>query len=141
MKTSFPKSTAPTWFLVDAGGKVLGRLATSVAKVLHGKHRAAYVPHMPSPDHVIVINAEKVVLTGRKREQKSYFRHTGYFGSLRETGVDKLLQEDPCEVMRLAVKGMLPKNATRERVLRQLHVYRGSDHKHAAQNPVPLVHG
>lgn len=138
MKTSFPKQATSTWYLVDASDKVLGRLAGSIATVMRGKHKASYVPHMQGSDHVVVINAEKVALTGNKKAQKSYFRHTGYFGHLRETTAEKLLQSDPCEVMRLAVKGMLPKNATRERVLKQLHIYAGAEHKHAAQNPVSL---
>jgi large subunit ribosomal protein L13 len=138
MKTSFPKPATPNWFVVDAADKVLGRLSADIAMVLRGRHKASFVPMWRCGDHVVVINADKIKLTGRKIEQKSYFRHTGWFGSLRETSVKHMLEDNPTKVITLAVKGMLPKNATREHTLKQLHVYAGAEHKHEAQNPSPF---
>jgi len=138
MKTSFPKPATPSWFVVDASDKVLGRLSADIAMVLRGRNKASFVPMWRCGDHVIVINCEKIKLTGSKMEQKSYFRHTGFFGSLRETSVKHMLKDDPTKVLRLAVKGMLPKNATREHTLKQLHIYAGTEHKHIAQNPSPF---
>ncbi len=138
MKTSFPKPAKPNWFVVDASDKVLGRLSAEIAIVLRGRHKSSFVPMWRCGDHVVVINADKIKLTGRKIEQKSYFRHTGWFGSLRETSVKHMLEDNPTKVITLAVKGMLPKNATREHTLKQLHVYAGAEHKHEAQNPSPF---
>ncbi len=140
MKTSFPKPSAvKPWYVVDANGAVLGRLATKIATVIRGRNLPSYVPHLPCGAHVIVLNADKIKLTGAKLDQKRYYRHTGYFGSLRETSVRRMLDEKPTEVIRLAVKGMLPKNAMRERVLtKQLHIFAGAEHDFSAQKPVPF---
>lgn len=140
MKTSFPKPSALTpWYVIDATDRVLGRLATDIAIVIRGRNTPSYVPHLPCGAHVIVLNADKVKLTGAKLDQKRYYRHTGYFGSLRETSVRRMLDEKPTEVVRLAVKGMLPKNAMRERVLtKHLHVFAGAEHTFAAQKPAPF---
>ncbi len=139
MKTSFPKPSAkPQWYIVDATDKILGRLSTTIATVLRGRHRASYVPHWPSMDHVIVINAEKIKVTGNKLEQKTYYRHTGYLGHLRQTTLKRVMEKTPERAIEMAVKGMLPKNQTRDHTLKQLHVYAGAVHEHAAQQPIPL---
>jgi large subunit ribosomal protein L13 len=127
------------WFVVDAEDQVLGRLAARVASVLRGKHKALFTPHVDTGDFVIVVNAEKVRLTGRKREQKTYFRHTGYVGHLRSTTADKLLAGPHADrVVRHAVRGMLPKNALGRSMYRKLKVYAGPEHPHAAQKPEEL---
>lgn len=129
------------WFVVDADGKVLGRLATRVARVLIGKDKPEFTPHLDCGDHVVVINAAKVVLTGRKIEQKVYHRHSGYPGGLKETGVKKLLAERPDEVVREAILGMLPKNKLRAHRAKKLRVYvdaKGLD-RHTGQKPQPLT--
>ncbi len=139
MKTSFPKPSAqPLWYVVDATDQVLGRLSVKIANVIHGKDTPSFVPHLPCGAHVIVLNATKFKLTGNKREQKSYFRHTGYFGGLKETAVEDMLEKKPEKVLTLAVKGMLPKNAMRERLLKRLHVIAGAEHPYGAQKPIPF---
>mgnify|MGYP003345411238 CR=1 FL=1 len=138
MKTSFPKPSAPQWYVVDAADRVLGRLSTSIATVLRGRHRANFVPHIMCPDHVIVINADKIKVTGNKAKQKTYYRHTGWLGHLRTTTFDKLMEKDPSRVIVHAVKGMLPKNASRQHILKHLHIYSGSTHEHQAQQPAPF---
>lgn len=139
MKTSFPKpATQPTWYVVDAAGQLLGRLSSRIAIVMRGKHRPQFVAHWQSGDHVIVLNADKVAVTGNKLEQKIYYKHTGFFGNRQETTMQEQMDKDAAKVIRAAVKGMLPKNAARERVLKNLHVYNGAEHKHAANTPVPL---
>jgi len=134
-------SKGNNWFVVDADGAVLGRLATRVARTLIGKDKPEYTPHLDCGDHVVVINAAKVVLTGRKLEQKVYRRHSGYPGGLKETGVKKLLAERPEEVIREAILGMLPKNKLRARRAKKLRVYAGSEalNRHAGQKPQPLA--
>ncbi len=132
----------PRWLVVDADDQVLGRLATEVANRLRGKHRPHYTPHADVGDFVIVINAEKVKLTGRKREQKTYHRHTGYTGHLRSTTAAKLLEGPHADrVVRNAVRGMLPKNALGRKLLGKLKIYTGPDHPHAAQKPEELTLG
>ncbi|MDD4601066.1 50S ribosomal protein L13 [bioreactor metagenome] len=126
------------WYVVDAEGKTLGRLAAEVAKVLHGKHKPTYTPHVDTGDHVIVINAEKIVLTGKKLVQKTYFRHSGYPGGTTFTPAGKLLATRPERVIELAVKGMLPKNRLGRAMYRKLKVYRGAAHPHEAQMPEVL---
>jgi len=126
------------WWVVDADGAVLGRLATEVANVLRGKNKPMFAPHMDVGDHVIVINADKVVLTGRKLEQKELLRYSGYPGGLRRIRYDKLMREHPDRVIRKAVRGMLPKNRLGRRVFRKLKVYAGSTHPHEAQQPQVL---
>jgi large subunit ribosomal protein L13 len=125
------------WFVVDAKGQVLGRLASRIASVLRGKTRPTFTPEMGG-DYVIVVNAEKIRLTGRKAQQKMYYRHSGYPSGLRATPAGKLLQRHPEDVLRLAVRGMLPKNPLGRECLRKLRVYRGAAHRHAAQQPVVL---
>ncbi|GBD45874.1 50S ribosomal protein L13 [bacterium HR41] len=126
------------WYVVDAAGKTLGRLATQIADVLRGKHKPEYTPHVDVGDFVIVVNAERVAVTGRKREQKIYYRHSGYPGGLRHRTLAEQLERQPEEVIRLAVKGMLPRNRLARQQLRKLKVYRGPDHPHQAQRPEPL---
>ncbi len=136
MKTSFPAPSAPQWFILDATDMVLGRMATSVANILRGRTKPSYTPHLRCGDHVVIINAEKVKITGNKLEQKSYFRHAGYLGHLRETKMKDVMVKDPAMVITHAVKGMLPKNATRDHTMKQLHVFAGSEHPHDAQKPL-----
>lgn len=127
------------WFIVDAAGKVLGRLATEVARVLRGKHKPAFTPYVDGGDFVIVINAREVKLTGKKLGSKVYYRHSEYPGGLRTTTAEKMLAEKPEAVVRLAVKGMLPKNRLGRRIYTKLKVYAGTEHPHTAQKPQPLI--
>jgi large subunit ribosomal protein L13 len=140
MPTVMPKPDAieRKWFLVDAQNRVLGRLATQVATVLRGKHKPIFTPHLDVGDHVVVINAEKVHLTGRKLTGKTYRWHTGYLGGLREVTADKMLKTHPERVIEWAVQGMLPKNRLGRAMAKKLKVYRGAEHPHAAQKPEPL---
>lgn len=126
------------WFVVDAEGKVLGRLASEIVNVLKGKHKPTYSPHMDMGDHVVVVNAEKVRLTGRKAEQKVYYRHTGYPGAIRSTSIERMLADHPERVLQKAVRGMLPHNILGREMFRKLRVYAGPDHRHSAQQPQPL---
>jgi large subunit ribosomal protein L13 len=126
------------WLVVDASGKTLGRLATQVADALRGKRKPEYTPNIDVGDFVIVVNAEKVAVTGKKREEKLYRRHSGYPGGLRTRTLGELLERRPEEVIRRAVKGMLPRNRLARAQLRKLKVYAGPDHPHAAQKPLPL---
>ena len=123
------------WYVIDAEGKVLGRLATEIARRLRGKHKPVYTPYVDTGDFVIVVNAGKVKLTGKKLTDKIYYRHSGYPGGLTETPAGKMLQEKPGEVLRLAVRGMLPKNSLGRAMLKKLKIYSGSDHCHEAQCP------
>jgi large subunit ribosomal protein L13 len=138
MKTYSPKAKEidHKWHVVDAEGLVLGRLASKVAQVIRGKHKPTYTPHMDMGDFVVVVNAEKVKLTGSKNDQKEYFRHTGYMGHERFTPVSRMLEKYPERVIEKAVWGMLPKGSLGKQVLRKkLKVYAGSEHPHQAQNP------
>ncbi len=126
------------WYVVDAGGKVLGRIASEIARVLRGKHKPTYTPHVDTGDFVIVINAADVALTGRKRENKTYYRHTGYAGGIRQVKAGRLLETHPERVMEAAVRGMLPRGPLGRRMFRKLKVYGGPQHPHAAQKPEPL---
>ena len=126
------------WYLVNAEGKVLGRLATELAKILRGKNKPSFTPHLDTGDFVIVVNAEKVVLTGKKMKDKIYYHHTGYPGGLKEVSAEKLLAKKPTEMLRIAVKGMLPKNRLSQQVLRKLKIYAGPNHPHEAQKPVAV---
>jgi large subunit ribosomal protein L13 len=130
---------ARRWFLVDADGRVVGRLATQIANVLRGKHKPTFTPHVDSGDFVVVVNAAKVRLTGRKLEGKIYHRHTGYPGGVRSTTAGRVMQERPERVLRSAVVGMLPKNRLGRRLATKLKIYRGADHPHVAQQPQPLA--
>jgi len=135
-RSAKPREVEQSWFVVDAADQVLGRLATRVAMVLRGKHKPLFTPHVDTGDFVIVVNAEKVRLTGRKREQKIYYRHTGYTGHLKQVTADKLLSGPHADrVIRSAVRGMLPKNSLGRQLLRKLKVYSGPKHPHAAQTP------
>jgi large subunit ribosomal protein L13 len=126
------------WFVVDAAGQTLGRLASNIACILRGKHKAAYSPHLDVGDYVIVVNAEKIAVTGRKMDQKIYYRHTGYPGGIRSINLRDQLQRHPTYAVRDAVKGMLPKNILGRKMLRKLKVYAGSEHPHQAQEPKVL---
>ncbi len=126
------------WYVVDADGQVLGRLASRVATILRGKHKPVFAPHQDVGDHVVVINAEKVHLTGRKRRDKTYRWHTGYIGHLREVSAETMLKRHPERVVEWAVQGMLPKNRLGRAMARKLKVYRGPEHPHQAQRPEPL---
>ena len=141
MPTVMPKEDTidRKWYLVDAQGRVLGRLATQVATLLRGKHKPMFAPHLDVGDHVVVINAEKVHLTGRKLTDKTYRWHSGYIGGLREVTADKMLKTHPERVIEWAVQGMLPKGRLGRAMARKLKVYRGSEHPHAAQRPQPLT--
>ncbi len=129
------------WYIVDAQGKVLGRLATAVARVLRGKHKPIFSPHVDVGDFVIVVNAKQIALTGRKWEQKTYYRHSEYPGGIRETTAAKMREKKPTAIVQLAVKGMLPRNRLSRELLRKLKIYPGPEHPHEAQNPQPLVIG
>lgn len=126
------------WYVVDAEGKVLGRLASEVAKVLRGKNKPEYTPHVDTGDHVIVVNAEKVLLTGRKLDQKMYRHYSGYPGGMKEVKYRHLLEKRPEKAVELAVKGMLPKNSLGRQMYRKLVVYKGAEHKNQAQKPEKL---
>jgi large subunit ribosomal protein L13 len=137
MKTyvATPASRERNWLVVDATGQTLGRLATQIADTLRGKRKPEYTPHCDTGDFVIVVNAERISVTGRKREQKRYYRHSGYPGGLRSRTLAEMLERRPEEVIRHAVKGMLPRNRLGRAQLRKLKVYAGPDHPHAAQTP------
>lgn len=126
------------WHLIDASDKVLGRLATEIATILRGKKKPIFTPHMDAGDYVVVVNAERVVLTGNKLEKKKYYRHSGYVGGLKETTAKEMLEKKPENLIKLAVKGMLPKTSLGRRQLTKLKVYTGPDHPHQAQKPVKL---
>jgi large subunit ribosomal protein L13 len=140
MATVMPKEGAidRKWFVVDAEGKVLGRLATRVAHVLRGKHKPTFAPHLDVGDHVVVINAGKVHLTGRKLTSKMYRWHSGYIGGLREVTAERMLKSHPERVVEWAVQGMLPKGRLGRAMARKLKVYKGAEHPHASQKPEPL---
>ena len=135
MKTYVAKEQeiSKKWYLVDAKDKVLGRLATQIAMRLRGKHKPIFTPHADTGDFIVVINANKVALTGRKWDKKIYYRHTGYIGGLKEISAKKLLEKKPEDILRFAVRGMLPKNSLGRRQLKKLKIYSGSEHPHQAQ--------
>ena len=132
------KDVEKKWYVVDASGKVLGRLANKIAVVLMGKHKPTYTPHVDTGDYVIVVNADKVVLTGKKLDQKKYYRHSGYPGGLKELTARQMFEKHPEKVIYLAVKRMLPKNKLGRKMLKKLKVYAGPEHPHQAQKPEPL---
>ena len=133
-----PLEVERRWYLVDAEGQTLGRLATEIARVLRGKNKPQYTPHVDTGDFVVVVNAEKVVVTGKKAEQKVYRRHSGYPGGLKETSYEQMMERRPTEILRRAVKGMMPKNRLARQQLRKLKIYAGPEHPHAAQDPQRL---
>jgi len=126
------------WYVVDAEGQTLGRLATQIAVVLRGKNKPTFTPHVDTGDYVIVINADKIVLTGKKLDQKNYYRHSGYVGGLKTTVARKMLANKPEMKTYEAVRGMLPKNTLGRHMIKKLHIYRGAEHKHQAQKPEVL---
>ena len=136
MKTVFvkPAEVERKWFLVDAEDKVLGRVAARVASILRGKEKAAFAPHQEMGDYVVIINAEKVAISGRKAEQKQYYRHTGYVGGLKSMNYTKLMEKHPTSPLELAIKGMLPKGPLGRKLFKNVKVYAGAEHPHAAQN-------
>lgn len=133
-----PAEVERAWYVVDADGQTLGRLASAIATILRGKHKPTYSPSVDCGDYVIVLNADKVAVTGRRLEQKRYYRHSLYIGGLKEISLRDQLQQHPERVIESAVKGMLPKNALGRKMYKKLKVYTGSEHPHAAQQPQPL---
>jgi large subunit ribosomal protein L13 len=133
-----PAEVRREWYLVDADGKTLGRLASELARRLRGKHKPQYTPHVDTGDFIVVVNAEKIHVTGNKLQDKMYYRHTGYVGNLKSMNLEKLLQKAPDRAITLAVKGMLPRNPLGRAMLRKLRVYAGPAHGHQAQQPQPL---
>lgn len=140
MKTYMPKASdiKRDWYLVDAEGQVLGRLATEIASILRGKNKPEYTPHMDMGDFVVVVNADKIVVTGKKEQQKLYRRHTGYPGGLREVPFERMMEKHPERILEKAIRGMLPKNTLGRQMYRKLKVYAGPHHKHQAQQPVKI---
>jgi large subunit ribosomal protein L13 len=136
--TPKPADITRAWHVVDADGLVLGRVATEVARVLRGKHKPIYAPHVDTGDHVIIVNADKIVLTADKAEKKLVYRHSGYPGGLRTQTYANLLEVKPSDAVRKSVRGMLPKNRLGRQMLKKLKVYTGPNHPHAAQKPQPL---
>ena len=132
-----PREVERKWLLIDAEGRTLGRLATEIARLLRGKDKPQYTPHIDTGDFVVVVNAEKVAVTGRKAEQKVYYRHSGYPGGLKKTSYEEMLERKPTEILRRAVKGMMPKTRLGRQQLKKLKVYTGPEHPHEAQRPEP----
>lgn len=139
--SAIPKDVERKWYVLDAQGRVLGRLASFVAGRLRGKHKPIFTPHADTGDHVVVINASKVVLTGNKWDQKTYYRHSGYPGGIKSRTAKQLLQKRPEDLIIHAVRGMLPKNSLGRKMLKKLKVYPGPTHPHEAQKPEPLPWG
>ncbi|GHV52482.1 50S ribosomal protein L13 [Deltaproteobacteria bacterium] len=137
MKTFSPKpeDIDRQWFLVDADGKILGRLATMLAHRLRGKHKPEFAPHVDNGDFLVVVNCDKIAVTGKKLTQKKYYRHTGYVGGIKETSLETMLETKPQQVLMKAVKGMLPRNSLGRAMLKKLKLYAGAEHPHAAQHP------
>ena len=133
-----PESVTRDWFVVDADGKTLGRLASEIAHRLRGKHKAEYTPHVDTGDYIVVVNAEKVQVTGNKAADKMYYHHTGYIGNLKSISFEKLIDKAPERVIQSAVKGMLPRNPLGRDMFRKLKVYAGAEHPHASQQPQAL---
>ena len=133
-----PENVRHDWFVVNANGKTLGRIATKIAHHLLGKHKAIYTPHVDTGDYIVVINAEKICVTGNKLKDKHYYHHTGYVGGIKSISLGKKLSKTPDLVIKSAVKGMLPKNALGRRMFKKLKVYAGDDHPHTAQQPKVL---
>jgi large subunit ribosomal protein L13 len=133
-----PETVQHGWYIVDATGKTLGRLATEIARRLRGKHKPEYTPHVDTGDYIVVINSAKIRVTGKKIDDKMYYRHTGYPGGLKVTNFAKLIQKDPNEIIEHAVRGMLPKNPLGRAMFRKLKIYSGVDHLHVAQKPIPF---
>lgn len=133
-----PAEVRRDWYVVDATGKTLGRLSTELARRLRGKHKPEYTPHVDTGDYIVVVNAEKIRVTGNKLKDKMYYHHTGYIGNLKSISLERLLAETPERVLQFAVKGMLPRGPLGRRMLSKLRVFAGPEHSHAAQQPIPL---
>ena len=133
-----PATIERKWYVIDAEGQTLGRLSSEIAKILRGKNKPTYTPFIDTGDNVIVVNAEKVKVTGKKLEQKIYYKHSDYPGGMRETTLKEMLEKKPTDVITLAVKGMLPKGPLGRTMIEKLHVYAGAEHPHAAQKPEAL---
>lgn len=133
-----PDEVRRDWFVVDADGKTLGRLSTEIARRLRGKHKPEYTPHVDTGDYIVVVNADKIRVTGNKMKDKMYHRYTGYVGNLKSISLEKLMQDAPERALQLAVKGMMPRNPLGRKMLAKLRVFAGPDHTHAAQQPVSL---
>lgn len=133
-----PETVKRDWYIVDATGLTLGRLSTEIARRLRGKHKPEYTPHVDTGDYIVVVNAGKVKVTGRKAQDKMYYRHTGYPGGIRETSFEKLIEQTPERAIEIAVKGMLPRNPLGRAMFRKLKVYGASEHPHTAQQPIEL---
>ncbi|NOX69399.1 MAG: 50S ribosomal protein L13 [Gammaproteobacteria bacterium] len=133
-----PADVSRDWFVVDATGKTLGRLATEIARRLRGKHKPEYTPHVDTGDYIVVVNAEKIRVTGNKLKDKMYYRYTGYVGNLKSKSLEKMLDETPERVLQFAVKGMLPRNPLGRKMFSKLRVFAGPEHPHEAQQPIPL---
>ncbi len=133
-----PQDVQRDWYLIDATGQTLGRLSTEIARRLRGKHKPEYTPHVDTGDYIVVVNAEKIRVSGNKLKNKIYYRHTGYIGSLKSTSLEKLLAEKPERALEFAVKGMLPKNPLGRKMYSKLRVFAGPAHPHEAQQPIPL---
>lgn len=133
-----PHEVKRDWFIIDASDKVLGRLATEVARRLRGKHKAEYTPHVDTGDYIVIINAEKISVTGRKFKEKMYYHHSGFPGGIKSISFDKLQEKNPVRIIERAVKGMLPKNPLGRDMYRKLKIYAGAEHPHAAQQPQQL---
>lgn len=133
-----PADVRRDWYLIDASGKTLGRLATEVARRLRGKHKPEYTPHVDTGDYIIIVNAEKIAVTGNKLKDKMYYSHSGYVGNMKSISLEKLLDKAPERVIETAVKGMMPRNPLGRAMFDKLKVYAGAEHKHQAQQPKPL---
>jgi len=133
-----PAEVRRNWYLVDASGKTLGRLSTEIARRLRGKHKPEYTPHVDTGDYIVVVNAEKIHVTGNKLADKMYYRHTGFIGNMKSTNLAKLLQKAPEQAIEIAVKGMMPKNPLGRAMFKKLRVFAGPEHTHQAQQPEPL---
>lgn len=133
-----PQEVKRDWYVIDATDKVLGRVATEVALRLRGKHKPEYTPHVDTGDHIVIINAEKIAVTGNKEEDKVYYRHTGFPGGIKDVNVRELRDKAPTRILENAVRGMMPKNALGRAMLKKLHIYAGAEHKHTAQQPQVL---
>lgn len=133
-----PATIERKWYVIDANGHTLGRLSSEIAKILRGKNKPTYTPHIDTGDYVIIVNADKIKVTGKKLDQKIYYNHSDYVGGMRETTLRELMDKKPCEATRLAVKGMLPKGPLGRQMITKLHLYAGPEHENAAQKPEVL---
>ncbi len=133
-----PEEVTRDWFVVDATGKTLGRLATEIARRLRGKHKPEYTPHVDTGDYIVVVNAEKIRVTGNKLKDKMYYRYTGYIGNLKSMSLEKLMEDTPERALQYAVKGMMPRNPLGRKMFSKLRVFAGPEHPHEAQQPIPL---